>query len=583
VRCFSEKTKIFPFLKISGFFSLHLFLFALPLTHGAHLRLLFDAQTGLDSSMVMEAFINVSLVRLIKFIELRDYLFLLLPIGLFWLVLLTPRGWKIWMVRVQIASLIFLSSVFILTINHKSNREPSELRFNPAIFLLSDVAENLLFQHASEDHSVKIGNEDESGIQSTRIVYKNQIKTIKYLPPKTHHPRNIVIFIMESVGTRYMFDTTYGNPMPMPFLHKIAKEGWHLKRHHTTSNISTKAIFSLFSGLYDFFSRETFGIRSDVRVPSIYNLLTENYDSFLVTPSSISWYFPTAFVKNGGFPEVHSYENLNFKIKEEFHSLGRYIARDEIQTMDFFIQRLNKAREPFLGIYISFIAHLPYFDYGPQYHIMENDGRAINRYYNNLNLLDNMINRIYDHLKNQGLLERTIFVIVGDHGQAFGQHHPDNYMHHRYSYNENLETPAIIYQPALFKPKAFEWPTSHVDLLPTLLDAMRIPFSPDLFDGESLFQNRLRRKYLFFYGHEECISLLDSNLIKVQYSLKKKRCWAFDLKPDPDERNPLDCSLYETQFEALRKFVSDHDLTLVKYNENLKGQKTFQGYRQPSF
>jgi arylsulfatase A-like enzyme len=194
-----------------------------------------------------------------------------------------------------------------------------------------------------------------------------------------------------------------------------------------------------------------------------------------------------------------------------------------------------------------------------------------------------MINRIYDHLKNQGLLERTIFVIVGDHGQAFGQHHPDNYMHHRYSYNENLETPAIIYQPALFKPKAFEWPTSHVDLLPTLLDAMRIPFSPDLFDGESLFQNRLRRKYLFFYGHEECISLLDSNLIKVQYSLKKKRCWAFDLKPDPDERNPLDCSLYETQFEALRKFVSDHDLTLVKYNENLKGQKTFQGYRQPSF
>jgi len=577
VRCFSEKTKIFPFLKISGFFFLHLFLFALPLTHGAHLRLLFDAQTGLDSSMIMEAFINVSPMGLIRFVEWKDYIFLLLPIGLFWLILCIPRDWKIWMVWVQIASLIFLSSVLILMANNKKDHGPSEIRFNPAIFLLSDFMENVLIQHASEDRSVKIGSEGESGLQTTGIFYKNQIKTIKYLPPKTPHPWNIVIFIMESVGTRYMFDTTYGNRMPMPFLHKISKEGWHLKRHHTTSNISTKAIFSLFSGLYDFFSRETFGIRSDVRVPSIYNLLTENYDSFLVTPSSISWYFPTAFVKNGGFPEVHSYENLNFKIKEEFHSLGRYIARDEIQTIDFFLQRLNKAREPFLGIYISFTAHLPYFDYGPQYHIMENDGRAISRYYNNLNLLDHMINRIYDHLKNHGLLERTILVIVGDHGQAFGQHHSDNYMHHRYSYNENLETPAIIYQPALFKPKAFEWPTSHVDLLPTLLDAMRIPFSPDLFDGESLFQNRLKRKYLFFYGHEECITCLDTNLIKVQYSLKKNRCWAFDLKRDPDEKNPLDCSLYEPQFEALRKFVSYHNAILIMYNEGMKERMRSSG------
>jgi arylsulfatase A-like enzyme len=118
---------------------------------------------------------------------------------------------------------------------------------------------------------------------------------------------------------------------------------------------------------------------------------------------------------------------------------------------------------------------------------VKDDGRAISRYYNNLNLLDHMIKHIYDHLQKQGLLERTILVIVGDHGQAFGQHHPDNYMHHRYSYNENLETPAIIYQPALFSPKAFEIPTSHVDILPTLLDAMRIPYDPLLFDGESLF------------------------------------------------------------------------------------------------
>jgi arylsulfatase A-like enzyme len=184
-----------------------------------------------------------------------------------------------------------------------------------------------------------------------------------------------------------------------------------------------------------------------------------------------------------------------------------------------------------------------------------------------------MLKRVYENLKKEGLLERTIFVIVGDHGQAFGQHHSDNYMHHRYSYNENLETPVIIHQPALFKPRTVEVPTSHVDLLPTLLDAMRISYSPEFLDGESLFHHRLSRKYIFVYGHEGTISAIDQRPLKVQYSFKKKRCWAFDLKADPEEKHPLDCSSYGGQLEALRRFVGFHDASLVRYNESMKEKK----------
>jgi arylsulfatase A-like enzyme len=150
-------------------------------------------------------------------------------------------------------------------------------------------------------------------------------------------------------------------------------------------------------------------------------------------------------------------------------------------------------------------------------------------------------------------------------------------MHYRYSYNENLETPTILYQPALFKPRVVGFPTSHVDILPTLLDAMRIPFPPMVFDGESLFSQKLRRSSLFFYGHEESISSLDAHLIKVQYSLKKNRCWAFDLNLDPDEKNPLDCSSYPLQVETLHKFVSDHDSNLLKYNASLEKRRDCQG------
>ena len=579
---FIKQGKTFPILKISGLVFLHIVLMILLLIHGVHGRLLFDVQTGFDTAVIKETFSGISLVETLKLVEIRDYLFLFFPFGLFWLILLSRISLRIWMVRVSIVLVIFLLTISLLVTHDKTKNIPDEIRFNPVIFLLSDVAGNVFLKHSAEDRNINVVKGNKSGIQSFRPMETNPVEPAKFLPAKSTRPWNLVIFIMESAGTRYIFDASHGNPMPMPFLHKISQEGWYLKKHFTTSNVSTKAVFSIFSGLYDFFYRETFGTRPDAEIPAIYNWVGEGYDTFLVTPSSISWYFPTKFVINNGLSEIHSYENLKFKIKEEFHSLGHYIARDEIQTVDFFIRRLNKAREPFLGIYISFAAHFPYFDYGEDYRIAKNDGRLISRYYNNLNLLDHMIKRIVDHLQEQGLLEHTIFVIIGDHGQAFGQHHPNNFMHYRYSYNENLETPAILYQPALFKPKVVGFPTSHVDLLPTLLDAMRIPYSSGVFDGDSLFSHKLMRKSIFFYGYEESISSLDPHLIKVQYSLKKNNWWAFDLKQDPEEKHPLTCSSYPLQMEALRRFVGDHDAWLLNYNASLRRKKGLSGTQGPA-
>jgi hypothetical protein len=110
---------------------------------------------------------------------------------------------------------------------------------------------------------------------------------------------------------------------------------------------------------------------------------------------------------------------------------------------------------------------------------------------------------------------------------------------------------------------------------------MRIPYPPMVFDGESLFNYKLKRKSIFFYGYEESISSLDNHLIKVQYSLKKNRCWAFDLRLDPDEKNPLDCSSYPLQLENLQRFTSEHDLSLIKYNASLREKGRFQGTQEP--
>jgi hypothetical protein len=122
-----------------------------------------------------------------------------------------------------------------------------------------------------------------------------------------------------------------------------------------------------------------------------------------------------------------------------------------------------------------------------------------------------------------------------------------------------------------------------VDLLPTLLDAMRIPYPPEFMDGESLFHHRLSRKFIFFYGHEGTISSVDQRMVKVQYSLQKRRCWVFDLRVDPEEKHPLDCSSYGNQVEDLRGFVGFHDTSLVRYNEAVKERKKVSEAKSPQW
>ena len=303
--CFFRNRATSSILKITGFIFLHLVILSLLIIHATHMRLFFDAQTGLDTAMIREVWLNIPIAELFKFIHFKEAALLLLPLGIFWLVLLLPLSLRLWMVRISILLLVLLSSIWAFAAHDRNNLIPSEIRLNPALFLLSDVTDRA-FARSPADQNLLSGKAEGNGIPLAGPMYSHSIKPSKWLPARDTRAWNVIFFIMESVGSRYAFDPGLGQSMPMPFLYRLSKEGWHLRNHYTTSNISNKAAFSLLSGLYDFFNRETFGVRADAHVPSLYHFLAGSHDSFLVTPSPITWYFPAAFVKNSGLPELHS-------------------------------------------------------------------------------------------------------------------------------------------------------------------------------------------------------------------------------------------------------------------------------------
>src|SRR5262249_29401306 len=73
-------------------------------------------------------------------------------------------------------------------------------------------------------------------------------------------------------------------------------------------------------------------------------------------------------------------------------------------------------------------------------------GRDVDRYRNALHYADEALGQLIDGLRSRGLDGDTLFVITGDHGQAFGQH-DGNFGHTLFLYEENVRVPLLLVAP----------------------------------------------------------------------------------------------------------------------------------------
>jgi arylsulfatase A-like enzyme/Flp pilus assembly protein TadD len=78
---------------------------------------------------------------------------------------------------------------------------------------------------------------------------------------------------------------------------------------------------------------------------------------------------------------------------------------------------------------------------------------------------------------------RTLVVLTSDHGEALGDH--GEATHGIFAYEPVLRVPLVFFNPRLFRPGVASAPAGHVDILPTVLDALALPLPAGL-PGRSL-------------------------------------------------------------------------------------------------
>lgn len=100
------------------------------------------------------------------------------------------------------------------------------------------------------------------------------------------------------------------------------------------------------------------------------------------------------------------------------------------------------------------------------------------RYDGEVRFVDSSLGRILDALEQEGLAGRTLVVVVGDHGEALGEHGHTG--HGLTIYEEAVRVPLVVRFPGRLRPGlVVPGPVPMVDLRPTILElALGLPPDP---------------------------------------------------------------------------------------------------------
>jgi phosphoglycerol transferase MdoB-like AlkP superfamily enzyme len=190
--------------------------------------------------------------------------------------------------------------------------------------------------------------------------------------------------------------------------------------------------------------------------------------------------------------------------------------------------------EKFFITYLPVAGHHPYEAPGPGPFSARDDA---GRYLNALHYSDAVLGEFLEGIKARGLFNKTLFIIFGDHGEAFGQH-VGNFGHTLFLYEENVRVPYLIVAPGLLRRQIRIGRTaSLIDTAPTILDLLGLPI-PEDYQGSSLLQ-RSSQMALFLTDYSLGFLGLRDGRWKFIYELESGRAKLFDLSIDRKETKNL--------------------------------------------
>ena len=342
----------------------------------------------------------------------------------------------------------------------------------------------ITFRHLARRMGFEVDARDTIRVSAADGRLNYPLKPIDLQP--TPHPMNIVLLVAESLRADML------DPEIMPATWRFAERAHHFTRHYSGGNGTRMGMFSMFYGLYGnlwfTFLREHHG-------PVLIDVLQQlGYQMKMFTSARFTYpeFDRTVFAKLPG-DQLH----------EEWGGLGWERDRRNVELILNFLRAQSPDR-PFMTFMFFESPHARYY-FPPESVIrtpyleelnyatmdLDHDMPLIkNRYINACHHLDSQIARITDYLDQQNLLDSTIVLITGDHGEEFME--KGRWGHNSEFTEGQVRTPMVLWVPGTGASVSNQL-TSHLDIAPTILPLLGVRNDPrDYSVGDSLLTGTAR-------------------------------------------------------------------------------------------
>jgi len=375
----------------------------------------------------------------------------------------------------------------------------------------------------------------------------------------------------------------------MPNLAALAPKSWIFERAYTASTHSDYAQMAILSSLYprkydvhDYYTNLDYprtllwdALKPAGYATSLFSCQNEQWGNMLqylnspgleVLRHSPSW--PDARHKGSG-AESKVYEETPVREWQKWRERGQepYFTYLNFQSNHFSYEIPPEEERPYAPHEIDFPATFVQYP-------REKVDVMSNRFDNALQYADRWIGEVVQTLKERGEWERTILIVVSDHGEAFYEHGQPT--HGTTLYEEQVRSLWLMRVPGTDGGRVVS-PVSLLDLAPTALSALELPphgnfqGRGDLLEAEYDGSGRVLPFTIQGLTHEDGV-LRDGWKFSINWDRKSRSL--YHLAEDPSERQSLAAD-FPGQADALQRSLGQILDRQLKYYAEKRWQEGF--------
>ena len=385
------------------------------------------------------------------------------------------------------------------------------------------------------------------------------------LRPRGASPKkNVIIVMLES--TRATSTSLYDPSLDTtPFMVDFAKRGAVVSTMYAGAPRTNAAWVSAIDGIPAPVDHQMQAlIKSKTPALTSFPMLLAplGYSSAFFTSANLNFMYDAELVQSMRFGLVQDGNTLPREGFEKVSYTG-YEDRMVVQPALSWVRQQSEAGKPFFLMWMTNVGHFPFTPPStwPNRSFVPND-ESHNRYLNSLRYTDSIVRELMTGLDALGVLDSSVVLILGDHGESMGEHGPR--VHTLCIYDETLRIPAVLYAPGQIQPgSSIAGLRQEIDILPTFLDLLGLEIEHATLPGIPLTRPVPDERTLYFAGEEGAQFLaVRKGDLKFIYKYEHSPTEAYSMSHDPGEQHDLAPNLDS-------RSVGDAEMEMLVWHERV--------------